>query len=729
MRTVRRWSLILLVLVPWLGYGQTSATPELGHQLSPAWQARCQEALKTPLPAEATAAPIPDSAGQSAAASYYGIWGWKWDYDAARRTAWQERARSSAHPGSDNPFRGSMVLAMIYANGLGTPRDTALALRMGCEATAYRDGLKDADLDRLQAALRGPACSRSDACNAACPCSQYDVCSAVPPEGKNNALCGQFELLTNRQRVVSSIAALMADWTVEQKSLMRKAEDTEDRFSRSYSVFEAPPQAQDDGSSGSDVLHQRQKAEFDDAFLGGLQWMCAQKADNRNFVRDNRNAALLDADLNLQYNILMDKLREKGITASPNATDERRIEREWIAFRDAWVAFVKARFGADEAEHSREQMTGERLGMLRALSARFDPPAPEAARLWHRICADARTAALPADFPPEPVKPKSTTCTSYGPYYGIGGPVDFKAARICAISERNEDLFYSPQGGESSEIKDNVKGSVVLAMLYANGQGVARNVRLAQRFGCEAIDFGLIDTETSDSAAPEEEEEATATGHLNFLRAFAATEASQIDLCGDVWGPTRAVSQCAQIAHALEDWKRTMAFNALRAKLTAEQKAAFDKLMTVARAFISASVYNEVAMIGHGVSNGGLELEYSSEEAAFLADMQRFEHGDLPHATVAQYAADDHALNAAYAKAMANLSDEEEGEGHKHRVGSPATRQSVRETERAWIVYRDALADFGALWYPKAGRAPWLAYVTQKRTKDLSGPCLLSGDC
>jgi uncharacterized protein YecT (DUF1311 family) len=596
---------------------------------------------------------------------------------------------------------------MIYANGLGTPRDTALALRMGCEAAAYHDGLKDADLDRLQAALRGPAD----------PSSPYDVCNAVPPKVKNVALCAHFDSLMNRQRVISSISLLSADWTAEQKRLMKEVEDTEDRFSRSYARVEAPLEVNYDGFSGPDASHLRQKSAFDDAFLGGLRWICAQKASNRNAGRDNRNAALLDMDLNRQYNTLMEKLREQGVTASPNATDERRIEREWIAFRDTWVAFVKARFGADQAEDSREQMTAERTRMLAALSANFDPPSPEAARQWHRICADVQAAELPADFTPEPAKQKVATCPSYRPYYGIGSPVDFKAALTCAISERDEDLVGHRQGSDSSEIKDTVRSSVLLAMLYANGQGVARNVRLAQRFACEAIDFGLIDTERFASADPEEEKGETAAAYLKLLQAVAYTGPSKIDLCGDVEGPTRALSQCDQIADALKDQKRASAFDTLRNKLTPEQKPAFDRLMAASRAFFAAHVNNEIPMTGHGVSNGQVQSEYADREAAFLTDLERFEHGDLPHVTPAEYAADDRALNTVYAKAVASVPDEGDDE---HQVGNGPTRPSVRATERLWIAYRNALADFGTLRYPKIVREAWLAFVTVERTNELN---------
>jgi uncharacterized protein YecT (DUF1311 family) len=444
-----------------------------------------------------------------------------------------------------------------------------------------------------------------------------------------------------------------------------------------------------------------------------------QQASNLSAGRDNRNAALLDVSLNGQYNTLMEKLREQGVTASPNAADELRIEREWIAFRDAWVAFVKARFGADQAEDSREQMTGERTQMLAVLSANFDPPLPEAARQWHRICADAQAAALPADFPPEPVKQKVAICPSNRPYYGIGGPVDFKAALTCAISERNEDLVDHRHGSDSSEIKDNVRGSVLLAMLYANGQGVARNVQLAQRFACEAIDFGLIDTERLASADPEEEEGATAAAYLNLLQAVAYTGPSKIDLCGDVEGPTLALSQCDQIADALKDQKRASALNALRNKLTPEQKVAFDRLMAAARAFIDAQVNNEIAMTGHGVSNGQVDGTEAAEEAEFLADLQRFEHGELPHINSTEYAADDSALNTAYTKTIAGASDEEAEGHHEHWAGDVPTRQSIRETERLWIPFRDAFADFGALRYPRTARKFWLAFVTQQRTKEL----------
>jgi hypothetical protein len=110
-------------------------------------------------------------------------------------------------------------------------------------------------------------------------------------------------------------------------------------------------------------------------------------------------------------------------------------------------------------------------------------------------CASTMATPLPADMVGIPVPKSYPTCDSYTLYANK----DYAAARACAIQER---ALLIAQGPGSAEQRKDINGNdsfltggeVVLAQLYANGEGVPQSGALAARFTCEAIDSGEIET-------------------------------------------------------------------------------------------------------------------------------------------------------------------------------------------------------------------------------------------
>jgi hypothetical protein len=97
------------------------------------------------LPAEANTAPINPMFGDVQAMElYYGLGDQVRIYVAVRHQAWAERAGNGS----------SLLLAMIYANGLGTARNPELAVRMACEeGVRYWDDFGVQGLERFTNAL------------------------------------------------------------------------------------------------------------------------------------------------------------------------------------------------------------------------------------------------------------------------------------------------------------------------------------------------------------------------------------------------------------------------------------------------------------------------------------------------------------------------------------------------------------------------------------------------
>ena len=490
---------------------------------------------------------------------------------------------------------------------------------MGCEATSYPNNLTSADLDALEASLHGSS-------NSQVP---FDICGTGSPEEHNGYLCGYVAYLKNRKRILNGIAAMVGDWSLAQKSALATLEAAESTFGLSTTLWEGP--ALTPGTDATTSLEPFQtgsvQAAFDDDFFSSMQTLIAKSPQSADAAP--AGPAQADVELNRNYRTLMDRLRvprQEKPNFLLNPQVERGIERDWIAYRDAWAALVAARFGPERAAAWHAKMTAQRGAMLAKLSSVVGPPSPEAIP-WLTICALARAAPLPPDITAEPTRPQDPVCASWRPYYGIGTAVDFIAARQCAIAERG--LIYPQRSpniaveGPGAQIGEEIDGSVMLAMLYANGQGVPRNILLAQRFACEAIDDQQI---ASDDGFASDEKRAAVPPAL--LEAIASPVPPHLDMCNYVGPLARALDMCEFIAMTDADVKRTAALDAVAKSMTPGEKTAYDRLLTALHAYFSAHDHNEVAVMGHYLFSGGWQGISMEREQAFLEDMQSFERGE-----------------------------------------------------------------------------------------------------
>src|SRR3569623_860804 len=96
---------------------------------------------------------------------------------------------------------------------------------------------------------------------------------------------------------------------------------------------------------------------------------------------------------------------------------------------------------------------------------------------WQQACEKTKATQIEQPNPPEPLPTsKLAGCNEQDLYYGFHGKPAYPAALQCGWYERahprptEANMFYGPG---------------VLTMLYANGQGVARNYDTAIHFACE----------------------------------------------------------------------------------------------------------------------------------------------------------------------------------------------------------------------------------------------------
>jgi uncharacterized protein YecT (DUF1311 family) len=301
------------------------------------------------------------------------------------------------------------------------------------------------------------------------------------------------------------------------------------------------------------------------------------------------------------------------------------------------------------------------------------------------ICRQVRGREPPAsDAPAKASAAALKGCSSEALYYGIGMAADPVKARQCAlieIQEKRDDSFFS--------------GRTVLMMIYANGRGAARDLDLATHLAC------------ATEGAPMESH--GRVSHLAELKAKGWT-GNDFDFCDDITSGY-AMGFCASRDADISGAKRDAALAALMRGWTAPERQAYAALKKAHDAFVDAHSSNEIDL--SGTARGAIAVaEDEALRDELAAMLKAMEAGTAPRFTAAQYRAADSALNAAYRKFLA--SDAVGGD-----YPGSVTRDGVRDTQRAWLKFRDAFVAFAAAKYPKLGGDSAAAWVTRKRTEVL----------
>lgn len=305
-------------------------------------------------------------------------------------------------------------------------------------------------------------------------------------------------------------------------------------------------------------------------------------------------------------------------------------------------------------------------------------PAPAAPQDTDTICASKAAIEPPAsDAATEAERTALAGCDSEALYYGIGIPKDPVAARKCAMLERSKQLMY---GGEA-----------ILMMIYANGQGVPRNDDLATKFACVI------------GGAPAE-----IAGRVEHLqqRREDPNAPPDFDLCDDITSGLM-MGHCAAHARRVGDVARAARKSAFIASLAPAERAAFDVLDKAAADFFSARVDGEVDLSGTARAMFQIEEEVKLAEDFLAALTSDF---SPPSVTPEAFAAADAELNAIYKSAMRCAADSACG------TINPV---DLRNTERAWMVYRDAWAKFGTLVRPNTTPEAWKTWAVRARIEQL----------
>jgi hypothetical protein len=295
-------------------------------------------------------------------------------------------------------------------------------------------------------------------------------------------------------------------------------------------------------------------------------------------------------------------------------------------------------------------------------------------------------------IPQEDIGNAPEDCSSADLYYGadghgLGG--DYVAARHCAYRERaaGEYRFF----GDRS----------VLLMLYANGQGVSRNIPLAKRFVCEY------------SGAPAE-----ISGRLRHLdRIVRGDDNKAMDVCDDITSGAMA-GACESWSAKFAQSDREKLWDDLQSAWTQAQRDALAELREAANVYFHDSSGKEVDLSGSARYMFVTEA-YESLSITFLDDVARIEDGWRPDDSLEDA---DSELEATYRRVLDLLeaSTYVSVDGWERGNFGTVKADDVRTTQLSWFSYREAWVKFATTRYPDTAPDTWRAWLAKARAKALA---------
>jgi uncharacterized protein YecT (DUF1311 family) len=308
-------------------------------------------------------------------------------------------------------------------------------------------------------------------------------------------------------------------------------------------------------------------------------------------------------------------------------------------------------------------------------------------------CEGPLKAPLPAEalavVPPQ----AWPDCDSYKSYSGIGRKVDFAAARRCAWSER---LAQQANLEPRYTVASFFGGSAMLAVLYANGEGIEQNKPLVLRFACESelADHGIEDIQ----ALPNEPH---VTGR-------------KFKYCDEAF-TTFEMNLCAAYGDEIAAQKREDELNRLSIRWPRADKDALAALERAEEAYVTAHGGGET-YLGGTIRNLRVDRVEERQRDNFLAAVREFEGGHLPRGSEADYRKADSDLNATYMKALEFAAKQNFAEDD-----GLIRPEGIQKAERTWLKYRDAWVVFAKLHYPHSDPNAWLTLLTRNRYWSLRG--------
>lgn len=266
------------------------------------------------------------------------------------------------------------------------------------------------------------------------------------------------------------------------------------------------------------------------------------------------------------------------------------------------------------------------------------------------------------------------------------------------------DLYYDAKNAPASQHPDwqqvrlcalATQDFSVLMMLYANGEGVSQNIKLATKYACSI-----------DSATAEMEERVL---HLN--RHPGARTKENFDFCDDITsGYMQGV--CAAIYERQREKIRNAQLASYVKNWTTAQQEALQTLKGKLRDFADHRAQDETDL--GGTARAALQIEaQSNEHEQFVRDIRQIAECKPPQNKRPSSGVSDRQLQRLL-RAVTNPRQQDRKE-----LGT-IEPDGIERTQQTWQAYRDAWHQMVVTKCPDSDPKTWLSVLAARRIAQLS---------
>ncbi len=259
-----------------------------------------------------------------------------------------EKARDCAmlksRDGGD-PFGGAALLSMIYANGRGAAKDLDLAIHFAC----YIEGAPAEMAGRVEHLMKIRA--------GQAPGKEFSVCDDAT-SGMLTGFCVAHDERIAKVALEGRVDSMLTGMSGAQKAAFFRLRSAMNDYAEKSASNEV-----DLTGSMRGVFFSQRRDEVRSAWSKLLKAM-----ENGEAVHPKAGLASSDKELNRVYRRIMSKPMPYSDMSGAVTRDGIRIaERAWINYRDAWVAYAKARHPKVDAMALKAKLTELRTEFLKSL--------------------------------------------------------------------------------------------------------------------------------------------------------------------------------------------------------------------------------------------------------------------------------------------------------------------------------------------------------------------------
>ena len=242
-------------------------------------------------------------------------------------------------------FQSNGILAMIYANGRGAPRNLDLALKFSCDI----DGAGAENSGRVEHLEHLKEQGRTG--------KAFHICDDITSGHMDGVCTGfreEFRIVARRRRLDTLISA----WPPAEKDAWRELEKAADEF------FTASANNELDRSGTSRnafaIYHYSQLADGLVKALEAFEHGTLPRSTPDEFTR-------ADAALNARYRQLQAQEFPSAALSEVDFNTIKTAQRVWLRYRDAWVRFGAIKYPSVTADSWRTWLTRERIASWKGI--------------------------------------------------------------------------------------------------------------------------------------------------------------------------------------------------------------------------------------------------------------------------------------------------------------------------------------------------------------------------